>query len=37
MTPEEREDFDLKPKKELFVESLTVEDKKVLKRLEAST
>ena len=37
MTPEEREDFDFKPKKEIFVEKLTDEDKQVLKRLEAST
>jgi len=37
MTPQEIEDFDFKPKKELFVEKLTDDDKKVLKRLEDST
>jgi len=37
MTPQEIQDFDFKPKKELFVEKLTDEDVKVLKRLEDAT
>jgi len=37
MTEDERAAFDFKPKKELFVEKLTDEDKAVLKRLEDST
>lgn len=37
MTPDEIADFDFKPKKEKFVEKLTDDDKKVLKRLEDST
>jgi len=37
MTPEEKEAFNFKPKEDLFVEKLTDDEIKVLKRLEDST
>jgi len=37
MTQEEKEAFNFKPKKDIFVEKLTEDEIKVLKRLEDST
>jgi hypothetical protein len=37
MTPEEKEAFNFKPKEDLFVEKLSDDEIKVLKRLEDST